>query len=76
MREQGIPYYRFAMGYSNRWAEHFRDWQLDAQAQQSLVDDSAASLVRQADVEAADSCSFEEYLTAYFDQYKVLNHGD
>lgn len=76
MREKGIPYYRFAMGYSNLWAEHFKDWQLDAEAEQALVDDSKASLQRQADVEAADNKSFEEYLAAYFDQYKVLNHGD
>ncbi|MDP5069360.1 MAG: glutamate--cysteine ligase, partial [Congregibacter sp.] len=76
MREQGIPYYRFAMGYSKRWAEHFRERKLDAQTQQALEQETTSSLLRQADVEAADSCSFEEYLSAYFDQYKALNHGE
>lgn len=76
MREQGIPYYRFAMGYSKRWAEHFKNEKLDAGAEQALVDESSASLVRQSDIEARDSSSFEDYLAAYFDQYKALNQGD
>ncbi|WP_439105490.1 glutamate--cysteine ligase [Congregibacter sp.] len=76
MSEKGMPYYRFAMGYSNRWAEHFKDWELDSEAEKSLTDESTSSLARQADIEAADTMSFEEYIAAYFDQYKVLNHGD
>ncbi|WOJ97883.1 glutamate--cysteine ligase [Congregibacter brevis] len=76
MRETGMPYYRFAMGYSNRWAEHFKDGGIDAAAEQSLIEESTESLSRQTDIEAADDVSFEDYLAAYFDQYKVLNHGD
>nr|WP_051403828.1 glutamate--cysteine ligase [Congregibacter litoralis] len=76
MREKGMPYYRFAMGYSNRWAEHFKERKLHPDAEQALVDESIASLKRQADIEAADSVSFEDYLAAYFDQYKALNHGE
>ncbi|WP_439102306.1 glutamate--cysteine ligase [Congregibacter sp.] len=76
MREKGMPYYRFAMGYSNRWAEHFKERDINPDAEQALVDESTTSLTRQADIEAADSVSFEEYLAAYFDQYKALNHGE
>jgi glutamate--cysteine ligase len=72
MREQQIPYYRFALNYSNLWAAHFKDWPLSAGAEEGLRAESAASLQRQRDVEASDTLGFEEYINAYYEQYKHL----
>jgi glutamate--cysteine ligase len=76
MQEQGMPYYRLAMHYSNLWAEHFKKLDIKPETIAALQDESRASLQRQADIEAADKQSFEDYLAAYFNQYKVINTGD
>jgi glutamate--cysteine ligase len=76
MREQGLPYYRFALGYSNRWAEHFRQRELNSAEAAALQDESTASMARQRDIEAADKLSFEDYLAAYYRQYEAIQTGD
>jgi glutamate--cysteine ligase len=76
MREQNLPYYRFALGYSNRWKEHFDQHTLDPAEADSLRDESTASLARQQDIEAADELSFEDYLAAYYRQYEAIQAGD
>jgi glutamate--cysteine ligase len=73
MREKGIAYYQFALGYSKRWAEHFSARELPAATEKALIEESEASLQRQAEVEAADSVSFEEYLAAYYAQYQDIS---
>ncbi|RLQ21027.1 glutamate--cysteine ligase [Seongchinamella sediminis] len=72
MREQGQPFFRFAMAYSERWAGHFR--------QQTLAPDTAARFARQAkeslqaqrELEAAEEISFEQYLANFYHQYQTL----
>lgn len=76
MRDEGIPYYRFALGYSTRWAEHFSKHTLAEAVETALRQESAASLQRQRDVEASDTLSFEDYLEAYYRQYQDINTGD
>lgn len=76
MREQGLPYYRFALNYSNQWAEHFRARPLQGQVRNDLLDETQASMARQRAIEEADSVSFEQYLAAYYDQYKAIRTGD
>jgi glutamate--cysteine ligase len=76
MREEGMPYYRFAMSYSERWAERFRHQPVEAETIAALENEGRASLQRQADIEAADTENFEDYLSAYFNQYKAINTGD
>ena len=75
MREQGLPYYRFALGYSNRWSEHFKQRPLDTAEAEALQAESEASLARQRDIEAADTLSFEDYLAAYYRQYEAIQAG-
>jgi glutamate--cysteine ligase len=41
---------------------------LDSQVHQQFNDMAAASLQKQADIEAADSLSFDDFLTRYFSQ--------
>lgn len=72
MRDQDVPFFRLAMNYSERWAEHFRKRTLCAEKQAALVTESLDSLDRQTQVEAADTGSFESYLEHYFDQYRSL----
>lgn len=73
MREQGLPYYRFALNYSNRWAEHFRARPLQGQTRDELLRESADSVARQRAIEDADTMTFEQYLAAYYDQYKAIS---
>jgi glutamate--cysteine ligase len=72
MREGDIPFFRLAMNYSERWARTFRERTLDAAAQEALVAEAARSLSAQAELEASDSISFEDYLASYFAQYAEL----
>ena len=72
MREQGVPFFGFALGYSKRWARHFSELEADAAAMAALAAESRESLQRQQAVEAADTLSFEDYINAYYDQYKAL----
>lgn len=76
MREQNIAYYRFALNYSKKWAEHFRSQTVDAAVEHAMEQESIASLQRQATLEAADSPSFEHYLEAYYAQYQAIDTGE
>ncbi len=76
MAEQGIPYFRFALNYSNRWAEHYRAWPLQASVRSALEQESHESLKRQTVTESADTLDFEAYLAAYYEQYEAINTGN
>ena len=75
LQEKQISFSRLALNYSNQWAEHFLSRDLDAEVERELQDESRASLTRQVDVEAADSLSFEDYLSNYYEQYRVIRAG-
>lgn len=72
MREQGKPFFRLAMSYSQRWAEHFRQRPLDAAKTARYVAQAQQSLQAQKEVEAADDVSFEQYLANFYGQYETL----
>tara|TARA_R110002110_G_C13470513_1_gene720829 strand:+ start:70747 stop:72330 length:1584 start_codon:yes stop_codon:yes gene_type:complete len=72
MREQDLPFFRVAMQYSERWAEHFRQRRLDDSVQAAFNEERERSFQAQRDIETADSISFEQYLDQYFSQYKAL----
>jgi glutamate--cysteine ligase len=72
MRELDLPFFRLAMDSSSSWAEHFRSTPLPEAELAAFQQESAASLQRQQDVEAADSVDFETFLANYYRQYDAL----
>ncbi len=72
MRERDLPFFRLAMGYSEQWAEHFRASDMDPAVRQRLEEETRSSLQSQADIEAADAITFEEYLARFYAQYGTL----
>ena len=72
MREQGQPFFRFAMGYSERWASHFRQQPLSEEAARDFARQAEESIIAQEAVEAADDISFEQYLANFYGQYETL----
>ena len=72
MREQNLPFFRLAMAYSERWAEHFRKHPLPAEIQAAFEQETRRSLDAQAEIEQSDDLSFEQYLDNFFSQYKTL----
>ncbi|MFB3076805.1 MAG: glutamate--cysteine ligase, partial [Lysobacterales bacterium] len=75
MKEQGLPFFRLAMSYSQRWAEQYREQPLSEERAAQFSSASSESLRQQAAIEAADIVSFETYLQRYYQQYdKLLKH--
>ena len=72
MREQNLPFMRLAMAYSERWAEYFKTRELAPEVCNAFKQQTIDSHRRQADIESSDSLSFDDYLKAYFDQYRNL----
>ncbi|MAL95477.1 MAG: glutamate--cysteine ligase [Haliea sp.] len=72
MREADLPFFRLAMGYSERWAAHFRQRGLSPEAERAYAAEASRSLAAQRAVEADDQCNFEDYLAAYYAQYRAL----
>jgi len=72
MHERNLPFFRLAMAYSERWAQHFRDRPLSPQACAQLREEARRSLQAQREIEAADSISFEQYLANFYGQYDTL----
>ena len=72
MSRDGLPFYRFGLRYSERWAQYFRDRPLAAATLDSLEAESERSLSAQDELEAADSQDFASYLAAYYRQYAAL----
>ncbi len=68
MREREEPFFAFALRRSREYHEQFRK-DLPRELTAAAYDEmAAASLARQAEIEASDSRSFEEYLQDYFAQ--------
>ncbi|MCC5871354.1 MAG: glutamate--cysteine ligase [Gammaproteobacteria bacterium] len=68
MRDGPVPFFRFAMDASERHARHFRDHPLDPASQSRFQEQSAESLRRQSEIEAADSMDFATYRQQYIEQ--------
>ncbi|PLW84456.1 glutamate--cysteine ligase [Kineobactrum sediminis] len=72
MRERDVPFFRLAMGYSERWAQYFRERPLPPEVAQRFAAETASSLAAQQAVEAADELGFEDYLAQFYAQYQKL----
>ncbi len=68
MREREEPFFTFALRRSQEYHELFRRDPPDAQIATAYAEMAAASLAQQAEVEAADTLSFDAYLQNYFAQ--------
>jgi glutamate--cysteine ligase len=73
MRDGGLPFFRFALRYSQRWGEHFATRRPGAAQLALLEQETPRSLAAQREIEEADRLSFEDYLAAYYGQYKALS---
>lgn len=72
MREKDLPFFRLAMAYSTQWAEHFRARTVAPEVQERFERERNLSIQAQADIEQADTLSFEEYLHNFYSQYTDL----
>lgn len=72
LRERQLTYTEFALEKSQQHARALRERPLPAAALQEFVATAERSLAAQADIEASDRLSFEDYLRKYFDQYRAL----
>jgi len=72
MKEKDLPFFRLAMAYSERWADHFRDRELSAETLRAFEEETRRSLAAQREIEQADDVSFSQYLDQYFAQYRQL----
>lgn len=72
MQERDMPFFKLAMDYTQRWAEHFREQPLDAKRQEQFERDAIESLTKQRSTEQSDEKSFEEFLSEYYQQYQHL----
>ncbi|MEM9254862.1 MAG: glutamate--cysteine ligase [Pseudomonadota bacterium] len=72
MREQGLPFFRLAMSYSERWAEEFRSIALNDDVLTQFRSESEQSIIDRQQIESSDSISFEEYLRRFYAQYQEL----
>ncbi len=68
MRDRGEGFYHFARRMSQQHFDYFRQVQLSDERRQFFDGLSAASLDKQAQMEAGSSESFDDYLQRYFNQ--------
>ncbi|OQW75284.1 MAG: glutamate--cysteine ligase [Proteobacteria bacterium ST_bin11] len=68
MRENGQEFGCFASNTSALHKHYFNAEPLDAKTQRQFEDMAAASLQKQADIEANDTLDFDEFLSRYFAQ--------
>ena len=72
MHEQDTPFFRLALGYSERWADYFRQRPLAPETQAAFERETRDSLAAQTAIEQADDISFEQCLDNFFSQYRAL----
>lgn len=72
MRERNLPFFRLAMGYSEQWAQYFRERQLSAATRAAFSDETERSLLAQRATEQSDDINFKQYLHNFFSQYQTL----
>jgi glutamate--cysteine ligase len=67
LEQSGSSFFEFALGMANCHHEYFASIApLRAVNEKNLADEVAASVARQADIEAADDISLDDYLQRYF----------
>ncbi|MEL7185628.1 MAG: glutamate--cysteine ligase [Pseudomonadota bacterium] len=67
LRGSGTGFFQFALAVSQRHRDYFASIApINESAQAEFREEASASLRRQADIEAADSVSLDEYLEQYF----------
>lgn len=69
MQAEDIPYFRFAMDRSQQHADYFLSRPLETSQQQHYANLAAESLDQQAEIEKADSLSFEDFIGNFYQQY-------
>lgn len=72
MRAQEQPFFRFALELSQQHTDYFLKRPPGEELERLLTAESEQSLLRQKDIEAADTLSFGEYLRQYYTQYDTL----
>jgi glutamate--cysteine ligase len=68
LREEAVPFFRFAMNRSQHHAETLRARPLTSAQKRRFQEQARQSLEQQRLIEAADRIDFDEYLRRYFDQ--------
>ncbi|MDQ1362430.1 MAG: glutamate--cysteine ligase [Pseudomonadota bacterium] len=68
MRENGEGFYRFARRMSQQHFDYFRQVEITAEQRRFFDDLAVSSLQKQAQLEADNSLSFDEFLQNYFSQ--------
>jgi glutamate--cysteine ligase len=69
MRDNGTGFYHFAMDRAVGHKDYFAALEpLAGERLAVYVDEAAASLKRQAEIEASDTMSFDDYLEKYFSE--------
>ena len=76
MREQELPYAKFAMQLSEKHERQYRGRRLDPETAERFAAIAANSLAEQAAIEATDDISFEEYLRRYFNETLAAESPD
>ena len=69
MREQQLSFAQFASQVSQQQSARFKQRPLEGEALKAMQASARKSLQDQADLEAADSLAFDEYLARYYEQY-------
>jgi hypothetical protein len=64
----GENFFRYARRWSERHRDEFAAQALDAEKERFFTEAAQQSLQKQAEIEAADAISFEEFLRRYFTQ--------
>ncbi len=72
MHKQKKPFFRFAMDLAEQHGKQFRERPLTDSERSYFQQHATQSLQRQAEIEAADTLGFDEYLAQYYQQYDAL----
>ncbi|ORU91949.1 MAG: glutamate--cysteine ligase [Cycloclasticus sp. symbiont of Bathymodiolus heckerae] len=68
MKEQNLPFFRFAMHQASKHKIHFNNSSLSNEQSSCFKQASSKSIKDQQDIEASDTLSFEQFLERYFSQ--------
>lgn len=72
MRDTGLPFFRLAMQYSEKWADYFAQKPLSDETRARFESEAVRSLEAQQKIEQSDDISFEQYLDNFYTQYQAL----
>ncbi|ARN73652.1 glutamate--cysteine ligase [Oceanicoccus sagamiensis] len=72
MDKQKKPFFRFAMDLAEQHGKDFHNRPLTGEDLEYFLQKTALSKQQQAEIEAADSISFDQYLADYYQQYSNI----